>query len=107
MDSSRLVFFGIWGVGVIVIYGIVIVCRWQIWRHHHDKRSFRDFLEGFALWLVAFGASAAVASVILYPDASTIRGFLNSLALGAFFGAGVVMATDALEQRRGLKARRK
>lgn len=103
MDSSRVIFFGVWGIGTLLVYGIVIVYRWRIWRHHHDRRSFRDFLEGFALWLVAFGASAAVASVLMYPDASTIRGFLNSLALGAFFGAGVVMATDSVEQYRKLK----
>lgn len=103
MDSSRLLFFGVWGVGVILVYGFVIFARWRIWRHHHDRRSFRDFLEAFALWLVAFGASAAVASVLIYPDASTIRGFLNSLALGAFFGAGVVMATDAAEQYAKIK----
>lgn len=103
MDSSRVVFFGIWGLGVVVLYGIVIVCRFAIWRYRHDRRSFRDFLEGFALWLVAFGASAAVASAVLYPDVSTIRGFLNSLALGAFFGAGVVMATDAVDQYRKIR----
>ena len=105
MDSSRILFFGIWGVGTLIVYGIVIVYRWKLWRHHHDRRSFRDFLEGFALWLVSFGASAAVAAVLLYPDASTIRGFLNSLALGAFFAAGVVMAGDAVEQYRKIKAR--
>lgn len=100
MDSSRLLFFGIWGVGTLVVYGIVIVYRWKIWRHHHDRRSLRDFLEGFALWLVAFGASAATAAVLLAPDVSTVRGFLNSLALGAFFGAGILMASDAMEQYR-------
>lgn len=100
MDSSRVIFFGVWGIGTLVVYGIVIVYRWKIWRHHHDRRSFRDFLEGFALWLVAFGASAAVAAVVLDPDASTLRGFLNSLALGAFFGAGVIMAGDSYDQYR-------
>ena len=103
MDGSRLLFFGVWGIGTLVVYGIVIVYRWKIWRHHHDRRSFRDFLEGFSLWLVAFGASAAVASVLMYPDASTVRGFLNSLALGAFFGAGVIMATDSVDQYRKLR----
>lgn len=103
MDSSRLIFFGIWGIGVVVVYGIVILLRWKIWRYHHDRRAFRDFLEAFALWLVAFGASAAVAAVVLYPEADTVRGFLNSLALGAFFGAGVVMLTDAHEQYRKIR----
>ena len=103
MDPSRILFFGVWGVGTLIVYGIVIVFRWKIWRHHHDRRSFRDFLEGFALWLVAFGASAAVAAVLLYPDVSTIRGFLNSLALGAFFGAGILMAGDAIEQYRRIR----
>lgn len=100
MEGSRLLFFGVWGLGVVLAFSIVLWCRWKIWRHHHDKRSFRDFLEGAALWLVAFGASAAVGSVVLYPDLSTIRGFLNSLALGAFFGAGVIMAGDAVDQYR-------
>lgn len=103
MDSSRVVFYGVFGVGVVVVYCAVVALRWRIWWRRRDRRSFRDFLEGFALWLVAFGASAAVASVLLYPDASTIRGFLNSLALGAFFGAGVIMAGDSYDQYRKIK----
>lgn len=88
----------------MIAFSIVIWCRWKIWRHHHDRRSFRDFLEAAALWLVAVGASAATASVVLYPDGASLRGFLNLLALGAFFGAGIVMAGDALEQYRKTKA---
>lgn len=103
MDLSRLVFYGVWGIGVFFLYFVVIVCRFALWRYHHDRRSFRDFLEAFALWIVAAAASFAVASVLMYPDASSLRGALNALALGAFFGAGVVMALDALEQYGRLK----
>ena len=96
--ESRLLFYGVWGVGVLVAFFTVVVCRAYVWNHRHDKRSFRELLEGAAFALVALGASAATAAFALFPEASTLRGFLTALALGAFFGAGIIMATDALDQ---------
>lgn len=103
MESSRLIYFGVWGVGVVITFSIVVFARWRIWRHHRDRRSFRDLLEGVALWIVAAAAAFAVASVLWFPDVSSLRGALNALALGAFFGAGIVMASDALEQYQRMK----
>ena len=105
--ESRLLFYGVWGVGVLVAFLVVVVCRVYIWRHRHDRRSFRDLLEGSALALVAFGASAATASFAWFPEASTIRGGLTALSLGAFFGAGLIMATDALDQMLRLRRERR
>ena len=94
MEVSRLVFYGAWGLGVLVLYSIVAVRRLRGHRVHHDRRSFRDLLEGVGLWLVSFAASAAVASLVFYPDASQLRGALNAIALGAFVGVGIIMATE-------------
>ena len=100
MDPSRLLFYGAWGIGVVLVFSVAGFCRWHLWRHHHDRRSFRDFLEVAALWMVAAAACVAVASVVFWPDGSTARGALNLFALGAFLGAGFIMAGDALEQYR-------
>lgn len=98
MDSSRLLFYGIWGVGVLVIYAIVVYKRWLNHMAHHDRRSKRDLIEGIALGIVALAASASVASVIFWPDFLTGRGFLTSVALGGFFATGIIMATEEKAQ---------
>ena len=97
-NFGRIFFYAIWGVGVFITFSVVAWYRWRIWRRHHDRRSFRDFLEGSAFWIVAASAATATASVAIFPDASTGRGFLTALSLGAFFGAGIIMATDAHSQ---------
>lgn len=99
MDSTRLLFYGAWGGGVVLLFSIVLIRRIRGYRYHQDRRSFRDLLEGVGLWLVSFTASAAVASVLWYPDASTLRGLLNAIALGAFLGVGVIMATEERAKR--------
>ena len=92
--EARLVFYLIWGVGVFVVYSIVLARRRQVHAVHHDKRSRRDLAEAFGLWLVALAASMAVATVLFEPLRGTISGLLTSIALGAFFGVGVIMATE-------------
>lgn len=94
MDSSRLLFYGVWGGGVLLLFSIVLLRRIRGHGVHRDRRSFRDLLEAIGLWLVSFAASAAVASVVFYPDAATLRGALNAVALGAFVGVGIIMATE-------------
>lgn len=94
MDSSRLLFYGAWGGGVVILFSIVLIRRMRGHHRHHDRRSFRDLLEAVGLWLVSFAASAAVASLVFYPEGTTLRGLLNALALGAFLGVGIIMATE-------------
>ena len=94
MEASRLLFYGAWGAGVVVLFSIVLIRRIRGHRRHHDRRSFRDVLEAVGLWLVSFAASAAVASLVFYPEGATFRGLLNAVALGAFLGVGVIMATE-------------
>lgn len=97
MDSSRVLFAIFWGGGVAVTFAVVAWCRWILWRRHHDRRSFRDFLEGVGLALVAATAAAATGVIIIWPEAVTIRGFFTAVCLGAFFGVGLMMAGDAVE----------
>lgn len=94
MDSSRLLFYGAWGGGVVLLFSIVLIRRIRGHRRHRDRRAFRDLLEAIGLWLVSFAASAAVASLIFFPEGATLRGLLNAIALGAFLGVGVIMATE-------------
>jgi hypothetical protein len=95
-DGSRLLFFVLWGGGVLVAFSIVLYCRWKLWKSHRDKRSFRDVLEAVGLWLVAAPAASAIGVLLVAPDQTTARGFLNAIALGAFVGVGLIMATDAM-----------
>ncbi len=106
METSRFFFFGIWGGGVVLTFSIVLWCRWRLYRRHHDRRSFRDLLEGFGLWLVAFSAGLAIGAVLFYPEAATARGLLNSIALGAFLGVGLIMAGDSVESLQKTRPKR-
>ena len=92
--EGRVLFYGIWGIGVFILFTVVLYRRWGNHRRHHDARSKRDFLEAVGLWLVACAASFAVGAALIESTRSTIPGALSLLSLGAFFGVGVFMATE-------------
>ncbi len=103
MDSSRVVFTILWGGGVVFASLVIVVARTMIYMRHKDGRSFRDLGQGFGIGLVAFAAAAAIAAVVVLPEAITLRGFFVAIALGSFFGLLIIMATDSLAQLKRLK----
>lgn len=90
----RLVIYGIWGVGTVLVYGDVLRRRWRADRLHHDARSRRDLRSGIALFLTAFASFLAITFVLFGEAGTGIRGLFVSIALGAFLGAGWVMRAD-------------
>jgi ABC-type cobalamin transport system permease subunit len=96
--DSRVLYTAIWGGGSVVLATVIVVARLIIFRRRRDRRSMRDFLQGVCLGLVAFASALAIAAVLIAPDSVDIRGFLVWVALGAFAGALIIAASDALEQ---------
>lgn len=90
----RLAFFILWGGGCVLIYGVVFMNRLALYRKHHDRRSRRDLGEASGLFLVAGSAALAIMTVLFAPEAASVRGLVNALALGGFLGVGVIMATE-------------
>lgn len=93
--------FLIWGGGTTVVFTIVFLRRMRNFRRHrHDRRQAvrrdvrRDVVSGFALMLTAVGATLATAFILFGAAGSGPRSFMIALALGAFTGAGFVMASE-------------
>lgn len=99
--TDRTLMFMLWGGGCVIVFSIVFSKRWLNYRRHRrDRRKSvrrdvrKDVVSGFALFLSALGSAAAVGFVLLGEAGSTPRSFALALALGAFFGAGIIMATE-------------
>lgn len=60
----------------------------------------RPSLEHTALLIVAVVVSVAVMTLLLPSGPATPRGFVLSVALGAFMAAGIVTLTDMRDRRR-------
>lgn len=92
--DTRVVFLLVWGGGCLFTYGTVLARRVRSWRVHHDTRARRDLMSGFALFLTAFAAAAAITFVLFGEAGTGIRGFFTAMALGAFVANGAVMARE-------------
>ena len=99
--SDRWIVYLLWGGGTVLIFGVVLFRRWSRFQHHRrDRRKAvrrdvrKDMMSGTALFLTALGSAAGIAFVLFGEAGSGLRGFAVALALGAFFGALLVMATE-------------
>lgn len=90
----RLAVLFVWGGGTVAAYGSVLARRVHAYRVHHDTRSRREVLAGFGLFLTALASCLAIVAVLFGEAGTSIRGGLSAIALGAFFGAGVIMASE-------------
>lgn len=90
----RLVSYLVWGVGTVLVYGIVLRKRRRSYRLHHDARAWRDLLEAVALFITALASLLAVTLVLFGPGGQGIRGLFVAMALGAYSAAGLVMASE-------------
>jgi hypothetical protein len=93
-EFRRLMMLLVWGGGTVVAYGTVFLHRLRSYRLHHDTRSRRELITSFSLLLTAASAAFATGMVLLGPTGTGIRGWFVALALGAFFAAGIVMASE-------------
>jgi Na+/H+ antiporter NhaD/arsenite permease-like protein len=95
MNDSRLIAFGIWGVGMIILYGFILARRSVAWRRkREDPRRRRDVIEASGLFLVALASAASVFSALFATDATGVRVTLSAVAAGALLAVGVVMASE-------------
>lgn len=87
----------IWGGGTVLAYSVVLRNRRRAFVLHHDKRSRRELLAGAALFLTALSSTLAIVFVLFGQPGSGPRTLVISIALGAFTGAGIVMAQEDTE----------
>ncbi len=99
--NDRFIFFLVWGIGAVAVYGGVLMQRRTRWHlHRHDRRrGVRDDAKGdyrtaIGLFLTALGAGAATWFVLFGEAGSGPRVFATSLAIGAFLGVGIVMLLE-------------
>lgn len=99
--DTRLAVLLLWGGGAILFASVMLVRRWRRFRlHRNDRRQAirhdvrRDMMSGLGLFITAFAAAAATAMVLFGDNGQGLRGFFVALALGAFIGSLLVMATE-------------
>jgi hypothetical protein len=51
-------------------------------------------LEAISLFITAIASSGSIVAVLTIPEVTSLRSFLTALALGAFVGVGIIMATE-------------
>lgn len=98
MDPLRILILVVWGGGTVLVYARALMKRLRSYRIHHDRRSRRDLMVGFALFLTAMCSALAIAFVLFGQQGTGIRGFFVSISLGAFLAAGWVMAGEDASQ---------
>jgi len=91
--DTRFIAFLVWGVGTVIVYGIVLVDRVRRWHHWRDARSARALMTAIGLFLTALCASLAIGFALFGESGSGIRGLLTAVSLGAYFATGVIMAS--------------
>ncbi len=87
----------VWGGGTVATYARVLWLRRVSYSLHHDRRSRRDYLTAFGLFLVALFSALSIA-LALFEGISGARGFSTAAALGAFLAVGLIMATEKAEK---------
>ncbi len=90
----RVIVLALWGGGTVVAYGRLLWIRRQSHITHHDRRSRRDYLSAFGLFLVAICSAASIAFVLFGSVTSEAYSFIRSISLGAFLAVGILMATE-------------
>jgi len=99
--NDRFIFFLVWGIGAVAVYGGVLTQRRARWHLHRNdrRRGVRDDAKGdyrtaIGLFLTALGAMLATAFILFGEAGSGPRTLAISLALGSFLGVGIVMLLE-------------
>ena len=99
--DSRLIIYAVWATGSVLVWGRVfsddvgdyIEARRVTVRDRRAHSAIQILLADFALLLVAIASAISILTLVIGQDMPGLRGFALALALGAFFGAGLVKAT--------------
>ena len=86
--DPRYLFWAAYGVGLLVVYGLLLRRRLRHLRKHNDPRAFRDAMEGAGLFLVAVGLAFAL-SVALFSDDQGMVGISLAIVGAAFLVVGL------------------
>lgn len=92
--DTRLIAYLIWGIGVVVVYGLLLRRRRRDWTVQRDSRSRRELYEAVAEFVTSLASCLAITFVLFGEAGTGIRGLMAATALGAYFAAGVVKVTD-------------
>jgi len=97
----RLVVYGVWALGSVIVWGRVFTddlgdyraSRRMTRRERRARSAVQVLLSDFALFLVAIASALSILTLVIGQEVPGLRGFALALSLGAFFGAGLVKAT--------------
>src|SRR6185369_12265160 len=78
--DTRFLAFLVWGVGTVLVYGVVLYDRVRSWHYWRDERALRSMLTAVGLFMTAVGAGASIAFVLFGEVGSGIRGLFVSIS---------------------------
>ena len=93
MDTRWLAYV-IWGLGTVLIYGLVLDNARHRYRKRPDARSRRELFEKAAGFIVALNAFVAITVALWGTATADFRGLVIAVALGAFTAKGAIELRD-------------
>lgn len=97
MTEIGVVFYVTWGVLTVVVYSVVLALSIGEMNHKKDRRSRREFYVACALFIVAVASLFSVLLALTSTGTLFRLGF-SALALGAFLGAGIIIALEYINR---------
>lgn len=86
----RVVFWIVWGVGTVVVYGLLLRRRRKHYLRHRDRRAFRDQTASLGYFLIAVLAFLGITFALFGEiGGRTLGGLLFAVASGGYFIVGL------------------
>lgn len=103
----RLIMYGVWAVGSMFVWGLVLrddIRQYRFMRRRGGQERRHISIAGalwsdFALVMVAVASGISILSLVVAQEYPAVRGFTIALALGGFLGAGLVKYTFRRRRR--------
>jgi hypothetical protein len=99
IDALRLVTWLLWGWGTLALAGYVLQGRLRAYRLRHDARALRELLTAAGLFIVSLATTVSVSMATFAQGPTDARGLFVAIALGAFTGTLMIMASDVKGDR--------
>jgi hypothetical protein len=104
--DPRLIFWAVYGAGLLAVYGLLLRRRLMHLRKHRDPRAFRDAMEGVGLFLVALATAIAITWALFGPRGTGMVGILSAVAAATFLVVGIYALSERQPANGGSAARR-
>jgi hypothetical protein len=98
MTVGVLLYAG-WAAASAVVYAIVLWLAVRQLQRHRDRRSRRELYMASALFITSLASLTGVMLALADGD-RLVRLGTTALALGAYLGAGIVIALEYLRRER-------